>query len=718
MYVLVLVGIPGAGKSTLCKRLASSGWRHINQDELGSRRSCEESMRMALRAGQHIVIDRCNHTEAQRSHWIKLSKECGIGGISLVALQLLLPLEICKARARNRVDHPTLGMHNCDEVIDRFYSEFTEATTTEGFDRIVTAYMSEEADAAVEQLIAEAGTSIVGSMQSFTVWTQPLQHTSLGAHQQRQAHLVNENMSFCGNLGPGYQQQQQEWAGVYGHWGEIFLNGSYGSYYNGYNINSYAHLATQAHQGHARPGSYGYYSGANVIRHFSAEWEAEPHLAHVTTTARGMRAGTAGGGICGAEGSDKIQVMTPEPTGRGSYGAGAVVGVDTSSHAKGPNGPACSSGRGLRNYQTNGAKESNCEDASGSESVPPMNSALIQSEEPNAQVTGEHTSELEFHRSYDNGHLNGDGAGGHVRGRGRGTYQGGRGGGGNWRRDGGEQNSHFKVVKRLRYMFADPSSTIPYDTPAEPGTESDPRIILLFDLNGTLTCHTSVRKAKGITKLRPGTEHLLQLHERFRLGIYTSSTVRTVQSAIEMLEEAAGGALFDRRLVLHRDHTAPAPAGHVDAGGNAWDTSKPLGRYFSRLDRVVLVDDDSYKSIAGEEANMLIVPCWQEDDMDCPVLRVLCELLVAQVTSEKQSEDADVRRWTAIVSEELQKVATKAVEPSSLLPAPDDAKAGIKEAHEDSETIGEDRVRGKQLGKRQRELPTTMSSDPAEICLN
>ncbi|GIL68459.1 hypothetical protein Vafri_21736 [Volvox africanus] len=718
MYVLVLVGIPGAGKSTLCKRLASSGWRHINQDELGSRRSCEDSMRMALCAGQHIVIDRCNHTEAQRSHWIRLSKECGIGGISLIALQLLLPLEICKDRARSRVDHPTLGMHNCDEVIDRFYSEFTEATAIEGFDRIVTAHMSEEADAAVEQLIAEAGPSIMGAMQSSTIWTQPLQHTYSGIHQQHQAHLVNGNVGLCDSLGPGYQQQQQERYGASGHWGQNFQNGTYGSYYNGYNINSYAHLATQAHQGHARPGSYGYYNSANVIRHFSAEWNVGTHLAHVTTTARGMRAGTAGGEMCTAEGSDKMQGITPEPTERRSYGADAVVRADASSHAKGPDRPACSSGRRLRNCQTNGVKASNCEDAPGSESVPPMKSALMQSEELNAQATGEHTSGQEFHRSHDNGHSNGDSSGEHGRGRGRGIYQGGRGGGGNWRRDGGDQTSHYKVVQRLRCMFADPSSTTPYDTPAEPGIESDPRIILLFDLNGTLTCHTSVRKAKGITKLRPGTEHLLQLHERFRLGIYTSSTVRTVQSAIEMLEEAAGGTLFDRRLVLHRDHTAAAPAGHVDAGGNAWDTSKPLGRYFSRLDRVVLVDDDSYKSIAGEEANMLIVPCWQEDDMDCPVLRLLCELLVAQVTSEKQPEDADVRRWTAIVSEELQRVATKAVEPSSLPPSPDDAKSGIKEAHEDSETIGEDLVRGKQLRKRQRELPKTMFSDPAEICLN
>jgi len=36
-------------------------------------------------------------------------------------------------------------------------------------------------------------------------------------------------------------------------------------------------------------------------------------------------------------------------------------------------------------------------------------------------------------------------------------------------------------------------------------------IVLLFDLNGTLTSHTSKRRSSGINKLRPGTKHLLKL---------------------------------------------------------------------------------------------------------------------------------------------------------------------------------------------------------------
>lgn len=64
-----------------------------------------------------------------------------------------------------------------------------------------------------------------------------------------------------------------------------------------------------------------------------------------------------------------------------------------------------------------------------------------------------------------------------------------------------------------------------------------------------------------------------------------------------MLEAAAGPGppLFPARLVLCRSHTDPAPPEHVAAGGDPWDTVKPLARYFPNLRRVILVDDDHWK---------------------------------------------------------------------------------------------------------------------------
>lgn len=47
-----------------------------------------------------------------------------------------------------------------------------------------------------------------------------------------------------------------------------------------------------------------------------------------------------------------------------------------------------------------------------------------------------------------------------------------------------------------------------------PIDESDPRPILLFDLNGTLTQHTAARRSSGRNVMRPGTSHLLRLQVR------------------------------------------------------------------------------------------------------------------------------------------------------------------------------------------------------------
>lgn len=89
-----------------------------------------------------------------------------------------------------------------------------------------------------------------------------------------------------------------------------------------------------------------------------------------------------------------------------------------------------------------------------------------------------------------------------------------------------------------------------------------------------------------------------QTQEHYRLGVFTSSTYRTVQTAVAMLERAAGPGttLFAHpNLILYRDHTMQVPPHHVHAGGKSWDTVKPLHPYFSKLHRVVLIDDDAFK---------------------------------------------------------------------------------------------------------------------------
>ncbi|KAL4452322.1 hypothetical protein ABPG75_007984 [Micractinium tetrahymenae] len=187
--------------------------------------------------------------------------------------------------------------------------------------------------------------------------------------------------------------------------------------------------------------------------------------------------------------------------------------------------------------------------------------------------------------------------------------------------------------------------------------------ILMFDANGCITSHTSMRRSSGIHKPRPGIHHLRRLKEHFHVGMYSSASHKTVDTALALLEGAAGpgdGPLFDHRLILHRSHTALAPLAHVEAGGKAWDTVKPLRPYFQRLHRVILVDDDSFKAVAGEEGNMLLMPCWKEDDETDNMVGHLVDVLLQLAESLGGDPEADVRQFIAQASARLAELAQQA----------------------------------------------------------
>jgi hypothetical protein len=190
--------------------------------------------------------------------------------------------------------------------------------------------------------------------------------------------------------------------------------------------------------------------------------------------------------------------------------------------------------------------------------------------------------------------------------------------------------------------------------------DSDPRPVLLFDLNGVLTTHTERRKKNRLNRPRPGVHHLRRLTALFRVGVFSSATLPTVQAAVHMLEESAASAagpgppLFDPRLLLHRTFTRPVPKKRVEAQGREWrpwDTWKPLKLHFSRMHRVVVLDNDAHKAVPGEESNMVLVPGWEEEDPKDEVLPALVDSLMRHMGGLAPEED--VRAVTKKVTLEL-----------------------------------------------------------------
>ncbi len=133
--MVVLVGIPGSGKSFVAEQLREKGWVIVSQDELGNRKECEKQTASALQQGRSVIIDRTNFDKQQRSHWLRIA---GNHRAAATALYLDVDIDTCKARVMSRSGHPTLKPSPLSlEIVDRFLSDLETPTEDEGFRRVV-----------------------------------------------------------------------------------------------------------------------------------------------------------------------------------------------------------------------------------------------------------------------------------------------------------------------------------------------------------------------------------------------------------------------------------------------------------------------------------------------------------------------------------------------------------------------------------------------------
>lgn len=89
-FMVMLVGLPGSGKSTFAQSLVASmpnKFSRINQDELKKRVECERKVKQILSTSSEQrlcpIIDRCNFDAQQRSTWYRLAKAADAQGSQL-----------------------------------------------------------------------------------------------------------------------------------------------------------------------------------------------------------------------------------------------------------------------------------------------------------------------------------------------------------------------------------------------------------------------------------------------------------------------------------------------------------------------------------------------------------------------------------------------------------------------------------------------------------
>ncbi|KYR02438.1 hypothetical protein DLAC_01278 [Tieghemostelium lacteum] len=132
--ILITCGFPASGKSYFSQKLAESpeGWKRINQDDLGTRKKCEDLFKQYLKTGDNIIVDRCNQDILQRRNWLKMARLAGVSDVHL--LWFKIDQQICKDRIVVRENHPTIPKgEEGIQIIDKFQNMFTEPSPLEGF---------------------------------------------------------------------------------------------------------------------------------------------------------------------------------------------------------------------------------------------------------------------------------------------------------------------------------------------------------------------------------------------------------------------------------------------------------------------------------------------------------------------------------------------------------------------------------------------------------
>lgn len=124
--IIMLVGPPGSGKSTLSERYPD--YVRVSQDDQG-KQGHRDVFQEALEGKKNILIDRMNFDKGQRRRYLDPAHKAGYSSVIFV---LHVPMQTCLERCKARKGHPTIkDDESAESAVDFFFRKYERVSDDE-----------------------------------------------------------------------------------------------------------------------------------------------------------------------------------------------------------------------------------------------------------------------------------------------------------------------------------------------------------------------------------------------------------------------------------------------------------------------------------------------------------------------------------------------------------------------------------------------------------